>query len=585
MTKLRSTSSSIALLFHVLRWPVRPVATVAGALVLSQAAGLAIPTYSAPAFAQEVSGDDGDGDDDEDEDDFEDDDFDGEDPDDDEFDDGDDDFDDPGDFEDPEDGDDDFDDDGSDEDMFGGDDDFEDPEDGDDDFEDPEDSDDLDDEDADDDIDDDDGAETIAEDDEDVDDIDEADDDDRDASDETSAPTGTDREDDEDQGDRSQDVDRQARTDPGQVEFELATGFEPSEYDIDERGFPSRINEVLAFDLGVDELAIARDLGFVLIERRDLRALGGSLARLQAPQELTLPGAVDALNNAMPAAPFDYNHIYLLPEGDAEGEQAGRSMTIGRPQVGDGIRLGVIDTLVDTSHPSLSGQNVTPRDFAGEGERDTSHATAVASILVGEDTSAGYSGLIPGADVFAANVFSLNDGGAPSTNTFAMVEALDWVASRDVDVISISIAGPDSAVFAEAIERAQARGQIIVAAVGNDGPAAPPLFPSSYGDVVGVTAIDLNQRVFRRAGRGEHVDFSAPGVRVRAATTDGDYALMTGTSFATPVVAALVALRANQSAAQKEALLARMSQSVRDLGSPGKDPVFGYGLLVAGGES
>lgn len=366
-------------------------------------------------------------------------------------------------------------------------------------------------------------------------------------------------------------------------DFGDAVGLEPDDFEFDEEGFPVRSNEILAFDLGPDDLAIARDLGFEIIDRRELSALGGSLDRLRVPSQYSLPGAVDALEGALPAAPFDYNHIYVLPQGLPSAE-AGPITPLGDTQSGRGIRIGVIDTLVDTGHPSLAGQAIAVRDFAGGGQgRDRMHGTAVASILVGYDEAAGYSGLVPGAEVFAANVFAIDDAGLPATDTLAMVEALDWLSGEDVGVVSISIAGPDSAVFAEAIDRVQSRGQVVVAAVGNDGPAAPPLFPAAYYGVVGATAIDLNRRVFRRAGRGAHVDFSAPGVRVRAASGPREYAVMSGTSFATPVVAALIALRIGERTPEAAADLARLNRAALDLGQPGKDNVFGYGLLTAGG--
>jgi len=149
---------------------------------------------------------------------------------------------------------------------------------------------------------------------------------------------------------------------------------------------------------------------------------------------------------------------------------------------------------------------------------------------------------------------------------------------------NLSGARLSGAVLAEAVSRVQARGQVVVAAVGNDGPAAPPLFPASYEGVVGVTAIDLARRIYRRAGRGAHVDFSAPGVRVRAASVRGGYASMSGTSFATPVVAALIALRISGRTPQARGELSRLSRSVLDLGAPGKDEIYGHGLLVIDGE-
>ena len=149
----------------------------------------------------------------------------------------------------------------------------------------------------------------------------------------------------------------------------------------------------------------------------------------------------------------------------------------------------MIDTLVDTRHPGLRSLSVTVRDFAAEGGGDRTHATAVVSVLVSMDKGVAYSGLIPDAAIYAASVFSVNDEGLPSTYTLARTEALDWLAAQDVGVVSISIAGPDNTVFAEAIMRLQARGQVVLAAVGNDGPAAPPLSPASHQGVVGVTAM------------------------------------------------------------------------------------------------
>ena len=363
--------------------------------------------------------------------------------------------------------------------------------------------------------------------------------------------------------------------------FASAAGLDAQDFDFDLEGYPARSNEILAYDLSDDDLAIARDLGFELIERRPLAALGGSIDRLLVPSDYSLNGAFDALGDSLPAAPFDFNHIYLLPDESVHRE-GGAVTPIGRPYSGAGLRVGVIDTLVDTNHPSLRDQSVIVRDFAERGGRDLAHGTAVVSILVGSDVPAEYSGLLPGAEVFAANVFTVNRDGRPATDTLAMVEALDWLTSQRVGVISISVAGPDSAIFAEAVSRAQASGSIIVAAVGNDGPAAPPLFPATYDGVVGVTAIDLNRRVFRRAGRGAHVDFSAPGVRVRTANADGGYSVVSGTSFATPVIAALIALRVDpdEPAAANDVTL--LNRSALDLGAPGKDDVFGYGLLMLG---
>jgi minor extracellular protease Epr len=83
--------------------------------------------------------------------------------------------------------------------------------------------------------------------------------------------------------------------------------------------------------------------------------------------------------------------------------------------------------------------------------------------------------------------------------------------------------------------------------------------------VVGVTAVDGAQRIWRRATQGPHVDFAAIGVKVNVAGAE-----WTGTSLATPVVAGLLA---------RGASLEALTRAARDLGAPGRDPVFGFGLV------
>lgn len=125
-----------------------------------------------------------------------------------------------------------------------------------------------------------------------------------------------------------------------------------------------------------------------------------------------------------------------------------------------------------------------------------------------------------------------------------------------------------------------ARGHILVAAVGNDGPAAPPLYPAAYSGVVGVTAVDARQRALVEAGRGPHVDFAAPGADMAAASTRSLFATVRGTSFAAPIVAGLLAVHLaapdTEAASRANALL---TAQALDLGPGGRDKTFGDGLV------
>ncbi|HCZ47585.1 MAG TPA: hypothetical protein DCZ11_01105, partial [Gammaproteobacteria bacterium] len=107
----------------------------------------------------------------------------------------------------------------------------------------------------------------------------------------------------------------------------------------------------------------------------------------------------------------------------------------------------------------------------------------------------------------------------------------------------------------------------------------PPLYPAAYPGVVGVTAVDGRRRVLPEAGRGPHVSFAAPGADLAAASADG-YTVVRGTSYAAPVVAGLLAARAGEPASDgaRQALSALVATAT-DLGSPGRDPIFGHGLV------
>src|SRR4029077_8404925 len=124
-------------------------------------------------------------------------------------------------------------------------------------------------------------------------------------------------------------------------------------------------------------------------------------------------------------------------------------------------------------------------------------------------------------------------------------------------------------------------GHLVVAAVGNDGPAAPPLYPAAWPGVVGVTAGAARPRVVGGAPRGAQVKFAAPGADMAAARPHG-YALVRGTSFASPIVAGLLALELHTPAPSgaPQAVGGRARRAL-DLGAPGLDPVYGYGLVGA----
>jgi subtilisin family serine protease len=147
-------------------------------------------------------------------------------------------------------------------------------------------------------------------------------------------------------------------------------------------------------------------------------------------------------------------------------------------------------------------------------------------------------------------------------------------------VINMSVAGPPNKVLLKVIGQAARRGMVLLAAAGNNGPKAPPAYPAAAESVLAVTAVDRHRQIYRKANRGAYIDFAAPGVSLWTAVPGGGR-FQSGTSFAVPFVAALAALALADGDTGPARLGRRLAEGVRDLGTPGRDEVFGRGLVRA----
>lgn len=337
----------------------------------------------------------------------------------------------------------------------------------------------------------------------------------------------------------------------------------------DDHGQPVVRGEVLA--VGIEPAAAdrLRQAGYSVRRTSDLADLGLSAVVLGIPAGKSAVAAVRELRALDPAGQFDFNHLYV--ESGAVGRAA---ISAAVASDASGMRVGLVDGSVAASRPALADAHLTQRAFAPGGARATAHATAAASLIVGS------RGAAPGASLDVADVYGPTPTGGSAE---AIARGLAWLAQEKVPVISISLVGPPNLLLGAAVQALIARGHLVVAAVGNDGPAAPPLYPAAYPGVVAVTGVDSRRRVLPEAGRGSHVDFAAPGADVTAAGLSGGFVTVRGTSFAAPVVAARLAklLPAPDPAGAKAAVEALGHEAV-DLGAPGPDPIYGRGFVDAG---
>ncbi|HKJ61289.1 MAG TPA: S8 family serine peptidase [Hyphomicrobiales bacterium] len=427
--------------------------------------------------------------------------------------------------------------------------------------------------------------------------------------------------DDNDDNHDNDDNDDHDDNDDNDDDFDLKDGLaelfgrltEPSKYKLrsqrSRRNFhtPRARNEILAVNLGRADAKNARKLGFKIRGSSQFSHLRGNVTRLVPPVNLNAREARDLLSRAQPNSTFSINQHYgfYQPARVDESEQHGnteparhgpgtacaatkcfgRQIIHWRNEIQNcarGLRVGIIDTQVDHQHPTFSKAEIHLGGFLPDGVESAPawHGTGVLSVLAGDQES-GTPGLIPQAAFYTASVFFQDKEDGVETDTVSILNALEWMSAFDVKVINMSFSGPKDDLLEETIRQMSQEGVIFVAAAGNDGPTAEPSYPASYPEVIAVTAVGRDLRNYPYANRGDSLDASAPGVDIWSAVPDGREGAHTGTSFAAPHVTAMLATvyQSAKRAQNKEELFNHLKMI--DLGPPGRDPIYGRGLMLA----
>jgi len=301
-----------------------------------------------------------------------------------------------------------------------------------------------------------------------------------------------------------------------------------AELDVDDKSQPARRGVLIAVEPDPRSIELATAAGFRPIADFADPVLAIRTVEFAVPPGMNLRSAMKLLQRAAPGMQADFDHVFEPAGGALLPMQAALASSA---FLASGRILGMVDGGV-ASHPSLAGASIEQNGFAGA-PRPTGHGTAVASLLVGNQ--APFHGAAVGARLYVADVY----GGSRAAGSATMIaKALGWLAAKRPQVINISLVGPPNKLVARAIAAVQARGIEIVAAVGNDGPAAPPQYPASYPGVIAVTAVDAGGHALPEAGKPLHLDFAAPGADMAAALPGSGYARVRGTSFAAPLAAA-----------------------------------------------
>jgi subtilisin family serine protease len=332
---------------------------------------------------------------------------------------------------------------------------------------------------------------------------------------------------------------------------------------------------------GVTDSDVARlqAAGYAIVAQRRLAVLPGITVRLRAPRRLSERSAQQQLQALIPGAILDRNHLYRANARPCRAETCfsyeGSAAFYAGVCPARGA-IGMIDTRIDVTHPALAGLAIETETMHGPGYQASrsGHGTEIAILIA--------SGAVRKTDlkILAIDTFHRSRRG-DTADAYDIVAALDRLVARAVPVANLSFTGPTNALLDRAGTDATRRGMLIVAAAGNDGPSSPPRYPAAYPWAVAVTAVDRRDNVYARAVRGPHIAFAAPGVRIQLpdrAMQPGP--LRSGTSYAAPLVTAALSVRRAATQASSD-VVAALAAEVKDIGAPGRDPVFGWGLVDA----
>ena len=249
-----------------------------------------------------------------------------------------------------------------------------------------------------------------------------------------------------------------------------------------------------------------------------------------------------------------------------------------RANLGTGVKVALLDSGVDLSHPMLAGASIKQTNLlTNDGIGGVGHGTALASVMVG--TTSGNQGIAPRSEILSYRVIDKTGKADSYTVASGIVKAVQDGAR----VINLSLGAEyGSDVLKHAVGYARENGVSIVAAVGNDGEGLVN-FPAAYDGVIGVSSVGKNGQISSFSNYGKGVDIAAPGVGVLAAWELQERVSFSGTSVSTAIVSASIAAELsndpNLTSHDAEDLLLRHAN---ESGRPGFDLIAGHGILSLG---
>jgi minor extracellular protease Epr len=321
-----------------------------------------------------------------------------------------------------------------------------------------------------------------------------------------------------------------------------------------------------------------------------IRGLGGEVVHSYSIVPAIAARLPEAAVKALANNP---NIAYIEPDGICQAivdtvpwgiTRVGADLVQAGGNSGLGIKVAIIDTGIDMTHPDLTVAGgatfvtgtTTPND-------DNGHGTHVAGTVAALANGSGVIGCAPAAALYAVKVLDSRGSGAWTD----IVAGIDWAANNGMQVINMSLGGSTgTSTLQTACDNAYAKGIVIVCAAGNsgtvDGSGENVGYPAMYSSCIAVAATDSNNLRASFSSTGVKVELAAPGVSIYSTYKGGTYATLNGTSMASPHVAGVAALviKANSTWTNVQVRTA-LTATALDLGTAGRDTWYGYGLIDA----
>jgi len=320
--------------------------------------------------------------------------------------------------------------------------------------------------------------------------------------------------------------------------------------------------------------AVAAEIPDIAIE--NLRK-NPNIAYIELDQPRYIQGKMD-----LQAAPGSVQPPQILPWGvdriDAE--------RVWRKNEGEGVNVAIIDTGIDPDHPDLMANieggfsAIPPADSLND---HYGHGTHVAGTVAAVNNAIGVVGVGPRIDLWiikasAGGILLLSD--ILEAYQFCIESWNDPDPNNNIQVVSMSYGGGYSKAEDEMLQTAWNQGIILVAAAGNEG--GDVIYPAALDYVIAVSAMNKYDKITSWSNRGKEIDLAAPGSLIPSTYLRGTYATWSGTSMATPHVSAAAALAiASHPRMTSSEIVQLLLERAEDLGEPGFDIYYGYGLVDA----